>query len=247
MKLCKPNLPDNKVSHAIISGEYVNLIDEINKLGIKVIKTNQHNALPKAESYHADLQCIHIDNEIVVSKNNTPLIQQLEEYNINYTECINNLAANYPNCIRLCSALLDKFVLCNIKGTDKKVIELCEKNNKVILNVNQGYAKCSTAIVSDNSIITSDESIYITARKHNIDVLKIQKGFIDLPGYNYGFIGGCCGKLSKDILAFTGKIENHPDYYNIRSFCKNYSVSILSLSNKRLLDIGGILPIAESN
>ena len=78
-------------------------------------------------------------------------------------------------------------------------------------------------------------------------MLKIQKGFISLPGYDYGFIGGCCGKLSKNILAFTGKIESHPDYNNIKDFCRNYNVNVLSLTNDDLLDIGGILPIAETN
>lgn len=245
MNLCKPNLPDKKVSHVIMSGEYENIVSQIQKLGIKIIKTNQHKALPAAESFHADLQCIHIDNKIIVLKESKELIKQFEEYDINYTECIGKTIPKYPSCIKLCSSILDKYVIANIKGTDKKVIELCEKNNKVILNVNQGYAKCSTAIVSSNSIITSDDSIFKVAKKNNIDVLKIQKGFINLPQYDYGFIGGCCGKLSKYILAFTGKIEDHPDYNNIKSFCRNYNVDMLSLTNNTLLDIGGILPIAE--
>ena len=125
MKLCKPNLPNNNISHAIMSGEYKNLIKEVENLGVKVVKTNQHKALPIAESYHADLQSLHIDSEIIILKNNKTLIKQFEKYNINYTECINNTTAEYPSCIKLCSAVLDKYILCNIKGTDRKVLELC--------------------------------------------------------------------------------------------------------------------------
>ena len=57
--------------------------------------------------------------------------------------------------------------------------------------------------------------------------------------------GGCCGKISKDILAFTGKLSLHRDCDRIKSFLRNYNIYSLELSNKPLTDVGSILPVIQ--
>ncbi|GHU81488.1 hypothetical protein AGMMS50284_1420 [Clostridia bacterium] len=239
-----PNLPNEKISKVIISGEYPSIIKEFEKLGIKTITTKSHKALPLYESYHADLQCLHThDNNVIVLQNNDYIVKQLEENNINYTICKSKGEDIYPYYILLNAAIIGDFILCKEIAIDPLVKEFAKENDKKIINVNQGYARCSTAIVSENAIITSDNSIIAAAKELEIDVLKIKKGFIDLPGYNYGFIGGCCGKLDKDTLLFIGKIEEHPEYKKMKSFADNHNVNLLSLTNEPLLDIGGFISI----
>ena len=55
-------------------------------------------------------------------------------------------------------------------------------------------------------------SIYKKLTRYGIDVLLIRPGYIELPGYPYGFIGGTNGNLSKDIIVFSGSLKEHPDY-----------------------------------
>ena len=102
------------------------------------------------------------------------------------------------------------------------------------------------AVVSDNAIITSDPGLYSLCLKNQIDVLRISPGYIELEGYDYGFIGGCCSLLAPDILAFSGAVEKHPDYQNIRSFCLNRHVFPVSLSGETLYDIGGMIQLKET-
>ena len=113
------------------------------------------------------------------------------------------------------------------------------------MQVSQGYSKCPLCIVDQNSFITEDEGIANTLKRHNINVLKISAGDVRLPGLDYGFLGGASGKISKNLLAFTGDIRQHRDYDKIYDFCAERSVELISLSNEELIDIGSIIPVTE--
>ena len=96
------------------------------------------------------------------------------------------------------------------------MLEFAENEGLNVINVNQGYSGCSVCVINDSAIITDDESIFTAAQNFLNDVLLIQKGSIRLNGYNYGFIGGCCGKISKNKLStqdfrqeFTGGVCVH--------------------------------------
>lgn len=242
---CNPNLPTSQVTDVVISGEYNYIKDELNRLGISTITTQSNQYLPIYERYHPDMQFSYFKKGNVSINKNTPMLaKQLAGIgvNLNYTDY--TISDKYPYNIYYNHIILNDLLICNVKYTDKFVYNYCYENIFKIINVKQGYTKCSTAIVSDNAIITSDISIYNGCKKY-IDVLKIESGFISLYGYNYGFIGGCCGKLCNDILAFTGKVSNHKNYNDIKSFLHNHRVNILELTNKPLVDIGSIIPIKQ--
>ena len=62
---------------------------------------------------------------------------------------------------------------------------------------------------------------------------------------NYGFIGGCCGLIDKDLMLFNGNLKSHRNYNEINSFLSNYKIKVLSVGDYPLTDIGGILPLLE--
>jgi hypothetical protein len=70
----------------------------------------------------------------------------------------------------------------------------------------------------------------------------ITPGYIDLPGYNYGFIGGASGEFNNTVF-FSGRIDHHPDFDMIRNFIINKEKSIINLSESRAVDIGSIFII----
>lgn len=80
----------------------------------------------------------------------------------------------------------------------------------------QGYSKCLTCIVDDDSIINSDEGIYKAVREYDIDCLLIKSKNIDLFELDYEFI---------------------------KKFIKLKNKEIVSLSKERLLDLGSIIPL----
>ena len=75
----------------------------------------------------------------------------------------------------------------------------------VQISSRQGYSRCSVCVVSDNAIITADEGICRSAEAHGVDVLKIRPGYIDPPGFDYGFIGGQASKFqTQSLLSLEG-------------------------------------------
>lgn len=247
------NLPNNKVTTVVMSTEDLYLKNRVEELGINVISTNVIKEFLPFEQKHADMQFLPINNNTaLILENATKLRENLKKYYKNIVTCkisnINktNKYIKYPYNIALNFTILNNKIIGKEKFFNEEIKKVT-KNNFKILNTNQGYSKCSTAIVDNNSIITSDPSIYKVAINNKIDALKIKEGYINLPGVNHGFIGGCTGKLNKDLLAFTGNIKLHPDYCNIKDFCRNYNIYTYSLSHFNLLDIGGIIPIEELN
>jgi len=98
---------------------------------------------------------------------------------------------------------------------------------------------CSTLIVDDNSIITADNGIHEKALNNKLNSLLISPGNIDLPDYNYGFIGGASGSDNESIF-LTGSLENHKDKKKIEIFIKEQNKNIIYLSSKKIIDIGSI-------
>lgn len=109
----------------------------------------------------------------------------------------------------------------------------------------QGYSKCSICVLSENAIITSDNVIHKRAVANGIDSLLISQGFIDLPGFDYGFIGGASFKISKNKIAFTGHLDKHPDKERIFSFLSLHNIKPVYITEKAVFDIGSGIQIVE--
>ena len=213
---------------------------QLREMGYNLIELNSYNILESPVSSHPDMFMTQFDNAVLIDNTvNSTFIN----FNTNENVIFCNRGVEqtkileYPENIGFnCVKVGDKLI-CNKKHTCKSVLEYASENGVQILDVKQGYAKCSTCVVSDRAIITEDESIAKCAALNGIDVLKIRKGHVLISKYDYGFIGGCCGLIEKNLLAFNGNVFVHPDSAEISEFCYKYSVS---LCDRELYDIGSI-------
>lgn len=239
----KPNLPQGRVSLVAISEEAGESIKKLHSLGIKTIKVKPHSKLPVPVNSHADLQILHTKkNEIFCYEH--LFTGESEQKFIQHK--ISEKAGNmYPDDVRLNCAIMGNKIICNVKTVSRDVLEFAESNGLTVINVNQGYARCSICVVNENTIITDDKSIFAAAGNFFNDAQFISKGSIGLNGYGYGFIGGCCGKIDKNIIAFNGAIESHSDYKIIIDCLSRNGVKCVELHNNPLYDIGGIIPLCE--
>ena len=94
------------------------------------------------------------------------------------------------------------------------------KTGKRIIDVKQGYARCSVCLLGTKGAITADGGIGAVLRKLDVEVLEIQSGGIELCGYNYGFIGGASLVVDKTAVFF-GNVEDHPDGKKILDFVRS--------------------------
>ena len=110
-----------------------------------------------------------------------------------------------------------------------------------LIDVRQGYTKCSTVVVDENSIITYDEGIVkACAPYRDLDVLQIAPGFVRLDGFDTGFIGGASGRVGNEII-FNGDLFSHPDFNSIVSFIEKRGLVCRWFADYKLTDIGSIL------
>ncbi|XOQ49031.1 MAG: PALP domain-containing protein [Eubacteriales bacterium] len=239
-----PNLPEADVALAAMSGTYPKIIDALRKRNITVLPVRPCKNLSLPVCTHADMLCHPLGNTaIVVAKGEEYLKTALEHYGFHPVYSHSTLEKNYPKDVALNAARVGAKLIANPKSLDAVIVDYCNKKQIAILSAKQGYAKCSSVIVSENAIITEDASIAAAAAGADIEVLKIRPGFVALPGYEYGFLGGACGMIGKNRLAFAGAIEAHPDFLKIKAFCDHKNVQLISLTKDPLTDVGGILPL----
>lgn len=240
----KTNLPQGRVTTAAISCTAGEAIKKLHSLEIETFEVPCHPDLPKPVNSHADLQMLHFGGNNIFCHDEHLSIGELNK-NFNIKEICALPEKYYPNDVKLNCAIIGNKIICNIKTIAPEILEYAHQMDLTVINVKQGYTKCSICVVSENAFITDDESIFAASGKFFNDVLLISKGSIGLNGYNYGFIGGCCGKIDKNKMAFNGEIESHKDYKKITDFLERNSVECVELCKGRLTDIGGILPLCE--
>ncbi|KOF55987.1 MULTISPECIES: DUF6873 family GME fold protein [Clostridium] len=194
-----------------------------------------------AISGHPDIQLCMLNSNTAVVYKNMPyeFIKQLKELNLNIIKSKNDVKNKYPYDIILNAVNLKNFFIHNLKYTDDNLYK--KISYKSLINVKQGYTKCSTAIISDNAIITSDTGISQAASKNGLDVLLLPNGDIELTNFDYGFIGGTCGILDNNTIAFYGNLENYKYGAEVLSFIKKYNLKPLYLRDSKLIDRGSIL------
>ncbi len=250
--LDKPCLPENRVVLVLISSEYKTYSDILSdKFDISSIYVNKNELLTDDISAHADCIFTQIDRKtaIIDKSQYENIVNKLTigdiENSINYIKSNYTIKSPYPEDVRLNVRIISDQILCNTKYIDNNLRDYAKMNQLQMIHCNQGYVACSTIIINDHALITDDESILHSAQLNGIDCIYVRKGSVKLKGRDYGFIGGTCGMIDKNLIAFTGKLDSHIDCNIIKSFLNKYNVNYIELTEEPLIDIGGIIPILE--
>ncbi len=224
------------------------IINSLKSLGFDIIPTVENKEVSPPLWGHADMQICKCSDNVFIS---TPLCYEyyknkLADFNVKIICGKTTLGSNYPKDIAYNVAWIGKSAIHNFDYTDANIKEYFLQTGIDMINVLQGYSKCTICVVSEGAVITSDIGISKTLLKHGTDVLTISNGNININGWEYGFIGGASGKISDNTLAFCGDISAHPDYNKIKEFCSNYNVECISLSRKRLMDLGSVILVEDT-
>lgn len=255
-----PLLPQGKATVAV-SAEAKETITALEKLGVEVFKIAPNPMLSEPVASHPDCNILQLDKSTFIcdeeiapslikfiQKNkivNNLTIGQAKHENEQVKVYSEKISSPYPNEVAINVKRLDDCIVCNTKYVGKTVQVYAAVNDLNLYHCNQGYVGCSSVLIAQNAAMTDDESVYDTFRRIGLDCLMLSKGQIKLSGYSYGFIGGCCGFIDKNLIAFNGKLSTHNDAEKIISFLNKYNVSYVELTDEPLTDIGGIVPIFE--
>lgn len=255
-----PLLPQGKATVAV-SAEAAETIEALEKAGVEIFRVRPNAKLEAPVASHPDCNLLQLDERtFVCDEDITPYfvkyIQKKDIVNkLTIGQCSpkneqvkvysEKISSPYPGEAALNVKKLDNCIVCNTKYVGKTIQVYAAANDLNLYHCNQGYVGCSSVLISSNAAMTDDESVYDTFRRIGLDCLMLSKGQIKLSGYSYGFIGGCCGFIDKNLIAFNGMLSTHNDAGKIKNFLRKYNVNYVELTDKPLTDIGGIVPIFE--
>ena len=193
-----------------------------------------------AISGHPDIFIFQNNNNLIIAPQ-TPftLVQLLQKNGITFSYGNKQLGSKHPLTTAYNVSYGDGVFIGNNTHCDNSIIDLA-KNNKWVQS-KQSYARCNTLIINNSSIISSD----LNLKKSFPDGLFINPHEIKLPGFEYGFIGGCLGIYEKSIFII-GSLQHHQQGEQIRTYCINLGYNIIELYNGPLIDGGGIVFIATT-
>ena len=150
------------------------------------------------------------------------------------------LKSNYPEDIAYNILKADTSAFGKFSETDEMIINHLRDKNISMINVKQGYSKCSVCSFSGGAI-TADDGMYSALTECGIDTLKIPFGEILLSGYDYGFVGGMSGENKDGELFFFGDLKMLSFGEKILEFLLQKKKRIHQIDNMMPTDVGTIM------
>lgn len=210
--------------------------EKLKKYG-QVVRTKANKNVLEGLDTHPDILVHPLPNgDILVDRDNFEYYKGLFN-DKKVLPSSSSISAKYPGDIHLNAFAFKKIFIHNLKHTDQVILDYYKNEGFDLVNIKQGYAKCS-CLVTDDFVITSDGGIYETL-KDLIPIYKIDQGQIKLQNFNYGFIGGASGVLGKKIF-FTGDFSHHSSHEEILKIINKYDYEIEILSKDPIEDYGTI-------
>ncbi len=235
-----PHLPQGKVRLLAIGRRYRDRLSEpLEGLGIEVVWLPDNPSVDERLAGHADLSVLHLGRDKLVAAGDA-IVNLLSNRGFTAIKAVNKQLAVYPGDISLNACIVGNCLIHNLKHSDPAIAGEFQR-----INVNQGYSKCSVCLLNDKAIITADAGISKSAALCGIEALLIKEGFVELGGFDYGFIGGASFKISNKLLAFTGVLDKHPDSSKILDFLSAHEIEPVFLTEMPIFDIGSAIPLVE--
>lgn len=227
----------------------------IESLGYKIINAEYNINLYDEIAAHVDISYVKIDNDIFVSPDKYVELSRKIDCTIGKAE----IKGEYPLDIPYNVCIMGKKAIHNFKYTDPVIKEKLIENGYKLININQGYSKCSIAVIDDNSCITSDMGIAKVLMDEGIDVLFVYEPDIKLlkrtnknetnPNRMYfeysdmqGFIGGAIGVIGDEVIIF-GDVNKFLNSDKIIKFIQRKGKKIKSFEGEDIIDYGSVVVI----
>jgi len=164
-----------------------------------------HNGGYESIKGHPDIFVCNLNDRLVISPSiDNKYIELFNSKKVSYIKGNLSIKEEYPYTCHYNALVNDKYVIHNLKYTDKIIIENTQNHKHI--NVSQGYSKCNIISIGNDNFITSDYGIHKTLLKNNLNSLYINPEKIILPSQRNGFIGGTTGIYKKTVY-FTGSLK----------------------------------------
>lgn len=221
-------------------------VGDIELEGVRVIKPYLIEGLPASMQHHADLSFCYLGDGVAVCAPEAYeyYLNELSFTNLKLVKGEKRVGCNYPLDAAYNVAIVGKRLYCKVTVCDSVLLRTAEAMGYEIININQGYAKCSVCPVDENSAISADMSFYKKAVQGGLEVLLITNDSILLEGFDNGFFGGCAYMAKKSVMSVKGSFKSLPQYEKIKEFLHKRGITAETGSGY-VTDFGSFIPICE--
>jgi hypothetical protein len=230
----------------VIIDERVNesIQDYFLNLGYEVIKVKKQDQIYNEICSHTDIFCVKIDDTVIYEKE--AILGKLNNKYISlYGDNVENI---YPKVAAYNVCIIGNDAVHNFKITDKAVLNILHEKGYNLINVKQGYSRCSIIPLGSKCCITSDKGIYNVLLKNNFDVLYVDQSELDIKLFNEsgtyskmkGFIGGCTSVIG-DTVIFFGDIDKLKCKERLVNYIYSKGFKIKDFKNMDVIDYGSCI------
>lgn len=211
--------------------------------GYNCINAGINRAIDNETAYHPDMQFFKLQSNVLLCANALDEIDEISSVCRTVKNTKEAVCGTYPlDCLLNCF-YANKSLICG-RNVAEEIIEECDRTDRSVVRVKQGYAACSTIRLSEHSFITSDITVYKALTGIGCDAIKVSNEGIGLNGFNNGFIGGCAFvDADSEFVFFAGDISKYIDNTELIDFCRKHKKVPVSLSGDLLYDYGGAIVI----
>ena len=208
--------------------------------GEAVLAVERDEVLPGPLKSHADLQVFPLaGGTVLVNSRQKRLTEALRAEGFDVLP-VDDIGSSYPADCRLNGFMLNDRIVGNRKCLSRELLDRFD-----LINVNQGYARCSSIVLSGDTVFTDDISIFNRlSSEEGIDCRCFPQEEIVLKGYDKGFLGGCYGLISRNEILFSGDPSSLSNGQELIEALKEKGASIVCLSSSVPYDFGGIVVLS---
>lgn len=230
---------------AIVDRAYYDIIrDKLSEFNIKVYPSFESKILKGAVKTHPDMSIFKYDEETLFTSQ-----ESFDYYNEIFKNTkINIINANedplekYPSDVKFNALRVADHLICKKDVCAKSIIKRFDDNK--IINSSQGYVKCSIIDVGSEYFVSDDKYLYEIIKSLGKKCILLDKGFVKIKDYDYGFIGGASG-YARDKIFLTGKIINEANRIRLEEFAREINKELIYLTEYDIFDIGTLMIMEE--
>lgn len=210
---------------------------------VHIIRYPDSGRIENSTKAHPDLRICKITESLAVVSPDLPdsFITALNDFGIETVKGEKIPFGKYPDDIPYNCAVTGNFAVHNFKYGDPVLVKTLKKLNKKLIDVKQGYSKCSVCFAGDNNVITEDPEIAQAVKDNGYKSLLIGRGCVKFDGFDYGFFGGATGFIDPDILLVNGLLSTHKSSEIITDFTKANNIRIIELNQGHITDTGSMI------
>lgn len=230
---------------AIVDRAYYDILrDKLSEFNIKVYPSFESKILKGAVKTHPDMSLFKYDEETLIASR-----ESFDYYNeifkgtkINIINANEDPHEKYPSDVKFNALRIGEHLICKKDICAKSIIKRFDEDK--IINSSQGYVKCSVIDIGSEYFVTDDKYLYEIIKSLGKKCILLDKGFVKIKDYDYGFIGGASG-YARDKIFLTGKIINEANRIRLEEFAREINKELIYLTEYDIFDIGTLMIMEE--